>query len=1132
MKHRTTLVILISVLVGYKASAQDVRTLETKIADLLVQMPVNNFERRNKLAEETYSLGDEGLAKICSGVLPPGSEDGIQERFAIESLSKYLSQEKPSEKTKKWEKVCIEFAINGNDKDVQAFFMRQLQWIGSSATIAALTPYLLDDLLYNPAISAMKKADLQEAGKVFASKVGSLSGASKIEAIKAMGDLGVMEANDLLIDMLSDDNETDLQRNILRALASIGSVDSYKPLSNAAKKSRYQPEFTGATMALLEYARTLAANGNTDLSNQICLSLMKKCKVPSTLHFKSYALEIYADNVGFDDALPQLVKAMKDENKAYRMSIIQYAITKQSPSNSWVKELAVTKDPEVKAEIIFLLASLKDQTTVSSITPFLDNPDPRVRTEAISAIASIQGSAAMDEIVSYLFKYSTEPDLKTAKNALLSIASAENMKPIVDRIPGAPEPAKVVFMEILAEKGSPDFFPVLMDNARGESAGVSLAAIKGLKRVATDKNLSSLLNFLGEDQDSLSTAEIQQAIIVAVNTSSDKKKQVEMVLSDMENAENRTSYIPILSGVGGQRSLNSVKKIYDSGQDEVRDLALQALVNWSESAVIPILFDICQKTGSELAFGGYVEQVNRSMLPADQKLLQLRKVMPLATNNDHKNMVISSCGSIKTLLSLTFVSGYMEDEQLSQSAAIAAINAALPSRVKNDGLYGDIVRDVLSRAKEIITGQESDYIKIDIETYLKEMPVEQGFVSIFNGKDLNGWQGLVENPIARAKMNHKELAEKQAEANNLMVTNWKVQNGTIVFQGSGYDNICTKKEYGDFEMIVDWRIGRNGDSGIYLRGSPQVQIWDTSLVQDGAQVGSGGLYNNQKNPSKPLKVADNTIPDWNTFRIAMIGEKVTVYLNGVMVVDNVVLENYWDRNIPISPTGPIELQAHGTDIAFRDVYIREIPGVELSPEEKEEGFTLLFNGKNLDGWTGNMISHIVEDGTIAIRPELGGSGNLYTEKEYADFNLRLEFKLIPGANNGLAIRAPLQGNAAYQAMEFQVLDNTAPQYADLEPYQYHGSVYGVIPAKRGYQRPVGEWNEQEVIVDGTKIKIILNGTAIVDGDIAEFIKNGTPDGQDHPGLNRKTGHIGFLGHGSLLWYRNIRIKDLANQLNK
>lgn len=205
--------------------------------------------------------------------------------------------------------------------------------------------------------------------------------------------------------------------------------------------------------------------------------------------------------------------------------------------------------------------------------------------------------------------------------------------------------------------------------------------------------------------------------------------------------------------------------------------------------------------------------------------------------------------------------------------------------------------------------------------------------------------------------------------------------------------------------------------------------------------------------------------------------------------------------------------------------------VEEKVEAAEPEFVSLFNGENLDGWVGNKDSYTVEDGMIVIDPAGGGSGgNLYTEKEYSNFVLQFEFQLTPGANNGLGIHAPLEGDAAYVGKELQILDNTAEKYAELEPYQYHGSVYGVIPAKRGFQKPVGEWNEQEVIVEGSKVKVILNGTAIVDGDFLEASKDGTMDGKDHPGLDRTKGHIGFLGHGDVLRFRNIRIKDLGEAI--
>jgi hypothetical protein len=193
---------------------------------------------------------------------------------------------------------------------------------------------------------------------------------------------------------------------------------------------------------------------------------------------------------------------------------------------------------------------------------------------------------------------------------------------------------------------------------------------------------------------------------------------------------------------------------------------------------------------------------------------------------------------------------------------------------------------------------------------------------------------------------------------------------------------------------------------------------------------------------------------------------------------------------------------------------------------QDDGFIPLFNGKNLDGWVGNKDSYQAKEGMIVIEPKGGGGGNLFTEKEYGDFILRFEFQLTPGANNGLGIHAPLEGDAAYVGKELQILDNEAEKYSKLEEYQYHGSVYGVMAAKRGFLKPVGEWNRQEVVVQHPKIKIILNGTTILEGDYLEAGKNGTLDGKAHPGLQRSRGHIGFLGHGDVLSFRNIRIKEL------
>jgi len=396
---------------------------------------------------------------------------------------------------------------------------------------------------------------------------------------------------------------------------------------------------------------------------------------------------------------------------------------------------------------------------------------------------------------------------------------------------------------------------------------------------------------------------------------------------------------------------------------------------------------------------------------------------------------------------------------------------------------------------------------------VSQIEAPDGFVALFNGKDLSGWKGVMakpyNNPVKRAELSDEEYVKAQADADTLMRKHWHVVEGVLFFDGGG-SNLATIREYGDFEMLVDWKLmGDNGDSGIYLRGLPQVQIWDPAQHK----TGSGGLYNNKTYPSKPDVIADNPIGQWNTFRIKMIGEKVTVHLNDKLVVDNVTLENFLDRSQPVFTRGQCELQCHGDPIGFRNIYSREIP----RPKE----FVSLFNGRDLTGWQGDVKGYVVEDGRIICRP----GGNLYTEKQYSDFSQRFEFKLTPGANNGLGIRTPQNVDAAYFGMELQILDNTAEIYKNLQPYQYHGSIYGVVAAKRGFQKPLGQWNSQEVIAKGNHIKVILNGETIVDADIEEAGKDGTVDGRSHPGLKRKSGHIGFLGHGSVVEFRNIYIQE-------
>ena len=406
-----------------------------------------------------------------------------------------------------------------------------------------------------------------------------------------------------------------------------------------------------------------------------------------------------------------------------------------------------------------------------------------------------------------------------------------------------------------------------------------------------------------------------------------------------------------------------------------------------------------------------------------------------------------------------------------------------------------------------------------------------GYRALFNGKDLTGWYGYGADTVDPRKMAAMSSGERaEIRKKNLADVNqhWSIQNGDLVNDGHG-SYLTSDADFGDYELFVSYKTVQKADSGIYLKGTPQVQIWDFTDEEKfklGADKGSGGLWNNSEGrPGKnPLVKADRPFGEWNSFRIRQIGAKTTVFLNGKLVVDHATLENYFDRKQPLIARGPVQLQTHGGEIRWKNIFLREIPAVEANSILSHDGFTTLFDGRSLNGWAGAVENYEVVDG--AIRCKAGKGGVLRTLDEYGDFVVRLEFKVPPGGNNGLAIRYPGEGDTAYTGMcELQVLDNDASQYSKLDPRQYHGSAYGMAAAARGYQRPAGEWNFQEVTVAGSTIKVELNGNLILDTDLSQVteLMANTP----HPGKNRSQGFFGFAGHSDPVEFRNIRIKELS-----
>lgn len=1112
--------LLIALLVGWSSlvSAQgpsDQRAFHTKIADVLALMPAPNKTQFNTNMEAIAALGEDGLTTIAGMLVAPGKGNNTQLEYALAGYAYYVTQPGKEAARKQASAALCKALAKSADPENRFFLLTQLETLAENDAVPALQPLLADQRLCDQAARTLVKINTPAAQQALLTALGSATGDNRVTLTEALGDSRYTAAA-TAIAPLATNADPKLAKVALYALAQIGAPASAPVLAAAAAKSGYGYDVTDATASYLYYAGHLADKAAAD---KIADNLLKQAKTDAQVHTRTAALKLLTAIRG-EKSMPLLLAAADDKNHEYRDAALKFAGQYQLAANAlWLKKLTGA-DNAGKAAVIGMLGDNKVAAALPALQKLLGSKNEDVKLAAIKAVGATGGAAALPSLLQVM-KTGDAATVEAVKNALLIMQGEEVAAQSGAALATMPAPAQTALLTVIAARKADSRINDVLPLTASTNADTRSAAISALKDVATKANLPQLFTLLNNTSDATDVTNIQAALINAGATSADVMTQMKAV-----SAAQQSRYLPVLAGIGDKTALSPVLASFANGDGNTKKAAVSALSTWKDIAAAPALLKIARDNADyrDEALAGYVALTRRSALPADQQLLMFRNAMELSPSAAVQQKILEGVERCKTLPALLFAGNYLDNTSVQQAAANAVMNIALADKSYN----GPIVRSLLEKTSKVLNGGDADYQRQSIRKYLAEMPAGEGFVPLFNGKDLSGWKGLVENPVARGKMDAKALAKAQDKANDNMRKGWSAKDGLLVFGGSG-DNLCTEKKYGDFEMLVDWKITAQGDAGIYLRGSPQVQIWDTSRIDVGAQVGSGGLYNNQQHESKPLKLADNAIGEWNHFRILMQGDRVTVYLNGELVTDNTILENYWDRGLPIFPEEQIELQAHGTYVAYRDLYIREIPRPKpyvLSDEEKKAGYKLLFDGTNMHSWTGNTKDYVIDNGDLVIYPTNGGHGNLYTKDEYKNFSFRFEFQLTPGANNGLGIRAPLEGDAAYEGMELQILDSEADIYKDLHVYQYHGSVYGVIPAKRGFLKPVGEWNVEEAIVDGTHIKVILNGTVILDGDIADARKNGTLDHKAHPGLNRETGHIGFLGHGSIVRFRNIRVKTL------
>lgn len=1141
------------------AQLSENRSTATKIADLLATQPTDHHERLEHAMLQLAQFSTSDLVALISQLQNAGSTQNVPIKYALQSYAFYLSQTQNAQHITVFNNGILAGLEKVSDPAVKRFLLQNLQYTGNDQCIPQLFPYLQQPDYFQTVASVLGKIGTNAAASaLFQALKASRQDIAQTAFINNLGQLQFAPAEKTILDLYEPKKSSAKNKAILKALAQIAGKDSEKLLSDAAKSVNYTYEAMGATDALLEYAHNRLAKGDVPTALKIGKIVHEAKAVSPAVKAAALTLLVEADGA---KELDLLVAAGKSKDAAYR----ETALKLMAEFDDKIATAELVKDWNKQAEAVkisqlYYFGKVKHENGLGVVKAALTQNNDAMSAAAVQAWHEAKGNEGIKEILPLLVR-DKELTQKAVRQLLLSSNHPQLRELLFNHLKEVKDPSSQInTMFIIGERHVEDARHFVLDLIKtNQHEGVRNAAYHALSNIALADQFLELLKLFDanvvadygpnsgrEQQTNRSGASpnlgyISNAVIRAVKYSDQQRVYAEQLSEHyhQSSVQIKQALLGVFSAIGDEKLLAiAVAESQVGSTSALLPSAITALAQWSNELAIPHLIriqrqldqygtNIPSSTGGDVA-RGIIRLVGKASFPDAQKTILLRDLFERVADVELKKQILRGLEATRTYNALRFAGQFLDNEQLKSVAANTVMTIALD----NPAYYGQEVVQLLEKVYGILSGSESSYLREAIRKHIASLPKDGGFVSLFNGKDLTGWKGLVANPIKRATMDASTLATEQRKADDLMRQGWYVEGGVLHFNGKG-DNIATTKSYRNFEMYVDWKLaadGKDGDAGIYLRGTPQVQIWDTARVNVGAQVGSGGLYNNQIHPSKPLLVADNPLGEWNTFRIIMIDDRVTVYLNGHLVTDNVVLENYWDRSKPIFPMEQIELQAHGTHVSYRDIYIKELPDnapFELNEEEKAEGFEVLFDGTHMDHWTGNTKDYVVTaEKTLAVFPKEGSGGNLYTKEEYGDFIFRFSFRLTPGANNGIGIRAPLEGDAAYVGMEIQVLDDTADIYKNLKEWQYHGSVYGIIPAKRGHLKPVGEWNEEEIYIKGDYIRVTLNGVVTVEGNLKEATKSGTLDGKDHPGLNRTSGHIGFLGHGSEVHFKNIRIKKL------
>ena len=1101
--------ILLLALVPFAAGAQDARqrTAETIVADALAQLPAQTPKAFDSLMQELAATGADGI-RMMAGMLVPASEgkNAVVE-YALGGVVSYVSAQGREALAREVRTGLADAVAASTDKPNQAFLLSLLQLCATAREAPVFVKYAGDDYLADYAVRGLISTPGTE--ETLLALIGESPAPNALLAYAA-AEKGLAAAEPALLKWAADPTaDTPARQAVYNALAKCGTHASIATLAAAAKADGYaftKNDATGAYVNLL--ARLAAAGEQKALS---AAKALQKPALPQNVRAAGLEIVLAADA---KKRTQTVLAALKDADRAYRCAALDYAndFADEALYAALVKKLPSLSDA-AKTDVVSWLGARHAASQSAAVVAAMSSPDDELALAAVRAAGKIGGQQVLDALIAQL----GGAHAKEASAALAAFNGKPNAA-FVAALDGDPA-TQANALKLVAKRrittAADKVFALL---GSGDKA-VRTAAYDALAGVTTAGDFDRLCDLLdkaqGDDVKALQ-AGLRNALAPAA-----PDMQYKLVAGRMAAAPQKARYYPLLAQAATDEAIGALLKADDP------KAAFAALLTVKNPVMIDVLYELAGKNPdwTDAAISRYADFATASDNTPMRKYQLYRKGLEANPSAKTQNKLLKALSRTPVFPALVLAVKYMDAPATAETAALVVKTVA----AKNPGMGGQTVAAALKKALEVYVelakaDADAGYAVDEIKGLMAKLP-EAGFEPL--SLEPENRKAVVGNPETRKAMKPKALAKAQLEADAAMAQKWVLTDGILTAQANA-PAIQFPKQYENFEMILDWKTP--GEAGIAVRAIPQIRL--------GGVSGTGMLADD-----KGVADADNRPGNWNTLYVKVVDDRITVFENDVKIVENAVMTNPDMPGEPVGICGCIELIAGTAPVEFRNVYVNELPSTpvfELSAEEAAEGFEVLFDGRSLHKWTGNTTNYVPLNGTIDVTAQYGGSGNLYTKKEYSDFVLRFEFRFIrEGVNNGIGIRTPMGVDAAFEGMEIQILDHDAPIYKDIKNYQQHGSVYGIIPAKRVKFPPLGDWNVEEIRAVGDRITVTVNGEVILDGNIREACQGhcvGDPgekgnhymiDHRNHPGLFNKSGHLGLLGHGAGIQFRNLRVLDLS-----